>query len=163
MGVSGSGKTTIGTLLATRLGWTFYDADDFHPPVNVDKMRRGIPLTEADRMPWLTALHKTIAETNAAGRSAVLACSALTRFDRDLLLQDDGDISLVYLYGNYDLIKQRMEARHGHFFRPELLASQFAALQEPEGAFVVDVSQTPEVIVDAIIDHIKGVAPSRPV
>ncbi len=154
MGVSGSGKTTVGRLLAERLGWSFYDADDFHTPANIAKMRSGIPLTEEDRVPWLAALHAKIDESLAKGRPAVFACSALTRLDRAQLLGKDPGIEVIYLHGDFDLIYRRMQERHGHFFPPEMLASQFRTLQEPDDVFAVSVDQTPEAIVDQIIRHI---------
>ena len=159
MGVSGSGKTTIGRLLAEKLGWPFYDGDDFHPPANIAKMSQGTPLTEEDRVPWLAALHASIDSMLAAGQAAVITCSALTRFDRQHLLRGDRGVELVYLHGDYNLIRRRLEARHGHFFRPELLASQFKTLEEPHEVFTVNVDQPPEDIVKIIMDHL-GLAPS---
>lgn len=150
MGVSGSGKTTIGQMLAQRLGWTFYDGDDFHPPANVEKMRSGIPLTDADRESWLTALQELIDDLLQNGRSAVLACSALKQTYRTRLQRHPADVRFVYLKGDYDLIHQRLITRHGHFMPAGLLASQFAALEEPQGVLTIDTSQSPEVIVTAI-------------
>jgi gluconokinase len=155
MGVSGSGKTTIGQLLAGKLGWPFYDADDFHPPANIEKMRQGIPLTEDDRVPWLVALHNLIDALVLHHESGVVTCSALTNFDRQQLLRGDRDVHIVYLHGSYDLIRQRLQARHGHFFKPELLASQFKTLEEPSGDVLrIDVDQTPEAIVEEIIHQL---------
>src|SRR5580693_2259560 len=114
MGVTGSGKTTVGQLLAKRLGWEFADADDFHSAANKDKMHRGVPLTDADRIPWLAAIHEKLVQFSAQGRSVVLACSALKQTYRDLLFRDL-DVRLVCLKGSYELIDQRLRARTGHF------------------------------------------------
>lgn len=150
MGVSGSGKTTIGTQLAEALDWTFVDADDFHPAANVEKMRRGIPLTEEDRRPWLSALRSQIAEWLERHRSVVLACSALkARYRRELLV-DPSRMRLVYLKGAYSVIKRRLSGRRGHFMGQELLASQYAALEEPDEAVVVDAGLRPQDLVQEI-------------
>jgi gluconokinase len=149
MGVVGSGKTTVGRLLAQQLGWEFADADDFHPAANVEKMRRGIALDDADRKPWLVRLRAEIAGWIASGRSAVLACSALKRSYRDEL-RVSSDVQFVYLKGSPELIAQRLRARQGHFTGEQILASQFAALEEPDSAIVVDISQAPEQVVAQI-------------
>ncbi len=133
MGVTGSGKTTVGTLLAAQLGWEFADADQFHPAANVEKMARGIALTDADREPWLRALHDAIVQWLADGKNVVLACSALKRSYREKL-GIGGEVRLVYLKGSYDLIAARLRERHGHFATEAILAGQFAALQEPDEA-----------------------------
>jgi gluconokinase len=146
MGPEGVGKTTVGTLLAHELGWQFADADEFHPPANIEKMSRGIPLTDADRVPWLEALHRAIMQWDAEGRNVVLACSALEREYRARLAQN-ADVKFVYLKGTYELIAARLRAREGHFAHEDLLASQFAILEEPQDAITVDASQTPEEIV----------------
>src|SRR5580692_2504628 len=146
MGTTGSGKTTIGSLLAKRLGWEFVDADDFHPPANVEKMKHGIPLTDADREPWLKALHDKIVEWIAEGRNVVLACSALKQSYRDEL-RAGSDVKFVYLKGSYELFSQRVLARKGHFAKQDLLASQFATLEEPTDAIIVDAAPPPEKIV----------------
>jgi gluconokinase len=156
MGVSGSGKTTIGQRLAQALGWPFYDGDQFHPQANIAKMQQGIPLTDEDRWPWLHALRVQIAAWLQQGVSAVLACSALKQAYREYLLIDETQVKLVYLKGDYDLIHARLAQRHGHFMPPELLASQFAALEEPEQGVSVDIKHPPETIV-ALIRQRLGV------
>jgi gluconokinase len=149
MGVTGVGKTTIGRLLAADLGWPFLDADDFHPPANVAKMRRGVPLDDADREPWLTALRAEIDARLPRGESAVLACSALKQSYRDRLHASEA-VRFVHLRGDVALIRERLLARSGHYMDPGLLASQFAALEEPHGVVVVDVSDTPRGIASRV-------------
>jgi gluconokinase len=149
MGTTGSGKTTIGSFLAKRMGWEFVDADDFHPPSNVEKMKHGIPLTDADREPWLKALHDKIVEWTAEKRSVVLACSALKQSYRDEL-RASSDVKFVYLKGSYQLFSQRVLARRGHFAKQDLLASQFATLEEPTDAVIVDAAPSPEQIVSEV-------------
>ncbi|MGH2593763.1 MAG: gluconokinase [Anaerolineae bacterium] len=155
MGVSGSGKTTIGQLLAKHLGWRFYEGDDFHPQANIDKMRQGTPLTDADRAPWLAALNRLIRELVREGRSAVIASSALKQAYRDRLLRDTQDVYVIYLKGDYDLIQKRLQERPGHFMKASLLASQFEALEEPEGVLAVDAAQAPESMVSLIERELK--------
>jgi gluconokinase len=149
MGTTGSGKTTIGTLLANRLGWDFADADDFHPPANVEKMRHGIPLTDADRLPWLETLHNKILQWNAAQQNVVLACSALKLSYRDEL-RSGARVQFVYLKGSYELFSQRVLARKGHFAKQDLLASQFADLEEPTDAIIVDARESPTEMVEEL-------------
>ena len=146
MGTTASGKTTIGSLLAQRLGWEFVDADDFHPPANVDKMKHGIPLTDVDREPWLRALRQKIIEWHGQTRNVVLACSALKQSYRDEL-RATSDVKFVYLKGSYELFRERVLARKGHFAKQDLLASQFLDLEEPEDAITLDARESPEEMV----------------
>jgi gluconokinase len=151
MGVSGSGKTTVGSLLARTLGWEFFDADDFHSAPNVAKMRRGEPLSDADREGWLAALQKLVGDLLRDGRRAVLACSALRAAYRERLRAGrPAEVALVYLRGDPALIRSRIAGRQGHFMKADLLASQFATLEEPSDALLVDVAATPATIVERI-------------
>jgi gluconokinase len=150
MGVSGSGKTTIGARLAQDLGWRFLDADDFHPAENIRKMAAGQPLTEVDREPWIERLRRELAAALAAGESVTLACSALSAASRRMLAVDPAQVRFVYLKGSPALIRQRLRNRSGHFMRETMLASQFAALEEPSDALVVDIDDRPGAIVDKI-------------
>ena len=154
MGVVGAGKTTVGNLLAQRLSWRFADADDFHPAANVEKIRRGIPLDDSDRAPWLAALRDAILRWNAEGQNAVLACSALKRKYRDELSADG--VRYVYLKGDYDLIEQRLQARRGHFASDSILKSQFEDLEQPDDAITVDIDKKPDAIVSEIIVRLKS-------
>lgn len=154
MGVSGCGKSTIAARLAERLGWQLAEADTFHSSANVAKMRGGTPLTDEDRRPWLEAIAHWIDAARAAGRPGVVACSALKRGYRDVLIGPRSDVRLVYLRGAYELIAQRLAARRGHYMPPALLRSQFAALEEPtpdERAIVVGIEPAAEDIVEAIL------------
>ncbi|HEY3972904.1 MAG TPA: gluconokinase [Candidatus Sulfotelmatobacter sp.] len=149
MGVTGAGKTTIGRMLAEQLGWQFADADDFHPPENVEKMRRGIPLDDEDRGPWLHRLRAMIGAWIAEGKNVVLACSALKRSYRNEL--DAGpEVRFVYLKGSAELIADRLRSRHGHFAGEQILAGQFADLEEPECAVTVSIAPEPMQIVGEI-------------
>ena len=148
MGVSGVGKTTIGQQLARELKWPFADADEFHSEANVAKMREGIPLDDTDRAPWLQSLHDAIANWIAAGKSVVLACSALKAAYRQQLLVGP-EVKVVYLHGDFDLVAQRLSTRHGHYMNPGLLHSQFDTLEAPADAISVDISGTvPEIVAD---------------
>jgi gluconokinase len=149
MGVVGAGKTTVGTLLANQLGWQFADADDFHTATNIEKIRQGIPLTDADRDPWLESLSHTIEGWIAANENAVLACSALKRSYREKLSVAP-EVRFIYLKGSPGLIAGRLHARHGHFAGESILTSQIADLEEPEVAIVADIRQDPLQIVDSI-------------
>jgi gluconokinase len=151
MGVARSGKSTIGRMLARALGGDFYDADDLHPQANRDKMRRGIPLNDDDRGPWLAAVRALIDRCENASVEAVIACSALKESYRMTLLKGAKDVQLVYLKGSSELIARRLAARHGHFFEPALLKSQFDSLEEPRDAIEVDIAGTPAQIVDRIM------------
>ena len=160
MGVVGSGKSTIGTLLARKLGWQFSDADDFHPAENIRKISQGIPLTDADRAPWLSAMRNAIEQWLKAGKSVVLACSALKHSYREELRA--GDVHFVYLKGDSHLIAQRLHARRGHFATDSILSSQFADLEEPRDALPVSIAQTPDSIVDEIFHKLKLASVSYP-
>lgn len=149
MGVSGSGKTTVGRLLASQMRWEFADGDDYHPAANVEKMRSGIPLTDADRGPWLDALCSLISGWIAAGKNGVLACSALKQEYRDRL-QVGPEVCVVYLKGDPKLLHERMRTRLGHFMTERMLASQLGSLEEPADAVAVDVGLTPAEIVAEI-------------
>ena len=148
MGPTGSGKTTIGTLLASQIGWQFADADSFHPPANIDKMSRGIPLGDADRAPWLAALRDAELNWLATNQNVVLACSALKHSYRQQL-RVSPDVKIIYLKGNFELLAERIHQRHGHFAGEQILAGQFADLEEPHDAIVFDARLTPlEIVAD---------------
>jgi gluconokinase len=149
MGVVGAGKTTVGRMLADQLHWEFADADDFHPPSNVKKIRDGIPLTDADRKPWLDLLHQAITQWIATGKSVVLACSALKASYRSKLKVSQ-EVRFVFLKGSAALIAERLHERHGHFAGESILASQLADLEEPEDALTVNISSSPHQIVEEI-------------
>jgi gluconokinase len=154
MGVSGAGKSTIAALLAARLGWIYEDADWFHPPPNIEKMHSGKPLTDEDRRPWLQAIAAWIDAMRRKGGHGVIACSALKRAYRDILVGDRRDVRIVYLKGERELIAHRSALRHGHFMPASLLDSQFAALQEPredERPIVVSIDTQPHAITDTVI------------
>ena len=155
MGVSGSGKTTIGKAIATKIGWDFYDADDFHPQENITKMENGIPLTDSDRAPWLAALHNLIESCLKLNQPGVLACSALKENYRQKLLEGNQEVMIIYLKGSYELIWSRMSARKDHYMKPEMLRSQFDALEEPSDALVVDISLSVDEIKQIILQHLN--------
>ncbi len=153
MGVVGSGKTTVGKLLAHELGWQFADADDFHPPGNIEKIRRGVPLNDCDRAPWLSALHKAVEQWNESQHNIVLACSALKQSYRDHIRA--GPVHFVYLKGSHELIAGRLRSRQGHFASASILASQFTDLEEPDDTLTVPIDQTPEAIAAEIRAQLK--------
>ncbi len=149
MGPAGSGKTTVGELLAAQLQWEFADGDNFHSPANVEKMSRGIPLTDDDRIPWLNSIREAMLQWNAQQRNFVLACSALKRNYRELL-QINSNVKLVYLKGSFELFRARLRARKGHYAGEQILAGQFADLEEPADAITIDAAMSPEQIVAEI-------------
>jgi gluconokinase len=150
MGVSGSGKSTIGRRLAEDLGWQFLEGDDFHAPESLDKMRHGVALNDQDRGPWIEVLREVIRQISVTEQRAVIACSALKAAYRDRLTMGVPHVALVYLRGGPDLIRQRLQLRTGHFMKVGLLESQFLTLEEPQNVPVVDVDLSPDVIVHRI-------------
>jgi carbohydrate kinase (thermoresistant glucokinase family) len=165
MGVSGSGKSTIGSLLAGRLRWEFEDGDWFHPAANVEKMHKGIPLTDDDRWPWLRAIEAWIDKTRREGGHGVIACSVLKRRYRDVLIGDHADVRLVYLKGSEEVIARRIATRHEHFMPPSLLHSQFAALEEPgpdENPITISIEPRPGQIVAQVLAALKAGAGAAP-
>lgn len=162
MGVSGAGKTTTGIRLARALGWTFRDADDFHPPENIAKMRAGIPLNDQDRWPWLEAIGHWLDAQRLHGGKAIVTCSALRRIYRDKVLHGRPDVKLVFLKGSKALIADRLNRRTGHFMPPALLESQFSALEEPgrdERAIVVNIALPPSRVLAEILRYIVPATP----
>ena len=155
MGVTGAGKTTVGNLLARKIGWRFYDADDLHPAANKEKMNHSVPLSDEDRLPWLNAVRALIEKCLSEGTDAVIACSALRQAYRDILLADPARVKFVYLTGPKALIEHRLAQRTGHFMNRDLLQSQFDTLEEPDGAIAVDVSMAAEAIVDEVIARLR--------
>ena len=156
-GVSGAGKTTVGKRLARDLGWRFYEADDFHSRANIDKMKRGIPLNDRDRQPWLARLREVIERCLKNNENGVLACSALKRKYRRQL-RVNAEVKFVFLRGDYELVRKQLARRRGHFMRPELLKSQFDALEEPapgEHAIVIQLGGSPRELVRKIKDALE--------
>jgi gluconokinase len=149
MGPAGSGKTTVGELLAAQLKWEFADGDNFHSPANIEKMSHGIPLHDEDRIPWLHSIRDAILQWDAQGKNVVLACSALKRSYRHLL-QINSKVKVVYLKGSFELFRDRLRARKGHYAGEQILAGQFADLEEPADAITINAAQTPEQIVAEI-------------
>ncbi len=155
MGVSGCGKTTVGKLLSERLGWPFFDGDDFHSAENIAKMSRGIPLDDNDRAGWLISLANLIRGHLFDNQPGILACSALKEKYRQILRLDPQRVKFIYLKGSYELILSRMDARDGHYMKPEMLKSQFAALEEPDECITVDIAKSPEELVGEIIKQLR--------
>lgn len=153
MGVSGSGKSTIGQLLSQKTGLPFYEGDDFHPPENLDKMSRGIPLTDEDRQSWLRSLRVIIEQH----QNAIIVCSSLKKSYRKYLQGDRCDLYWIYLKGSYQQILERMQARQGHFMKAEMLRSQFETLEEPQNAIVIEISLLPEEIVEEILHSLDQI------
>ena len=155
--VSGAGKTIIGKLLALDLGWKFYEADDYHPQSNVEKMKSGHPLNDRDRQPWLKSLREVIERCLDTGENAVLACSALKRKYRSQLRVND-QVTYVFLHGDKSQVAKQLEKRRGHFMNPKLLDSQFADLEEPEadeGVITVEIGRSPQDVVEEIISKLQ--------
>jgi len=152
MGPAGSGKTTVGELLAAQLSWEFADGDDFHPPANIEKMSRGIPLSDEDRLPWLKSIREAMRQWEAQKRNAVVACSALKQSYRQLLGLGPNarNIKLVYLKGSYGLLLERLHSRKGHYMKDQMLTSQLADLEEPTEALNIDIAKSPPEIVSEI-------------
>jgi len=156
MGVAGSGKTAVGKAVATRLNWLFLDADDFHPAANIEKMKHGIPLNDQDRIPWLQALRDKQRRLLAEGRSVILACSALKESYRQLLSDDVAGIRFVLLDVDQETIRQRLQHRSAHFFPKELMDSQFAALEKPKDAIIIDARKPLNEVIDRVLEAVSG-------
>jgi gluconokinase len=157
MGVAGSGKTAVGTQLAHKLNWIFLDADNFHPPANIEKMKHGIPLNDHDRAPWLQRLHDELQIQMAKGHSAILACSALKESYRNVLRDEKSPPTFVYLDVDPETIRGRLQHRTAHFFPKELMESQFAALEKPKDAIIVDARKPLDAVVDQVIHALEEI------
>lgn len=162
MGVTASGKSTVGRLLAERLGWTFHDGDDYHPAANVDKMSKGIPLTDDDRLPWLDALNAIMRRHEQEGTHAIVASSALKQTYRERLARGLQPPVVVFLKGDPEMLQARLDARTDHFMPRTMLPSQLAALEEPHGAVVVDAGLSPETIAALVIERLGLTRDGRP-
>ena len=156
MGVSGCGKTTIGKMTAKTLGVPYYEGDEYHPQVNVEKMSRGLPLNDEDRDGWLQRLSELIRDKLAKGESGVLSCSALKKNYRDRLRVDPDRVHFIYLKGGFELILERMERRTNHYMPSDLLKSQFETLEEPETVFIIEIDQSPEEILSQVMFYITN-------
>ena len=156
MGVSGSGKTTVGQILSGKLGWPLLDADEFHSAANIEKMSNGIPLEDADRWPWLDRMNAELRAREARGDSVLLACSALKQAYRDRISRGVAEIRWIYLKGGFELIRKRLEARKGHYMKAGLLESQFATLEEPKDALSVDIADTADSIANSILHRLQA-------
>jgi gluconokinase len=158
MGVAGSGKTAVGMQVAQKLDWIFLDADNFHPPANIEKMKHGIPLNDADRAPWLQRLHDELQKQMAEGHSVILACSALKESYRNVLRDEATPPAFVYLDVDPQTIRDRLQHRTAHFFPKELMESQFAALEKPKDAIIIDARKPLEDVVEHVIEALTGAA-----
>ncbi|MGD1006429.1 MAG: gluconokinase [Ignavibacteriaceae bacterium] len=157
MGVSGSGKTTVAKAVSNKFGWKYYEGDEYHPAENVEKMKNWIPLNDEDRLPWLLSLRKVVEEAISKRENIVISCSALKEAYRKILKVSE-EVKFIYLKGSYDLIRKRMEERIPHFFKPEMLKSQFDVLEEPQQAIEIDISKSSESIIGDVIDKINAVS-----
>lgn len=155
MGVAGSGKTAVGMQVAQKLGWLFLDADNFHPPANIEKMKHGIPLNDEDRAPWLRRLHDELQQQIDNGRSVILACSALKESYRKVLSDETTPPKFVYLDVDPETIQNRLQHRTAHFFPKELMESQFAALEKPKDAIIVDARKSLAEVVDQVVQALE--------
>jgi carbohydrate kinase (thermoresistant glucokinase family) len=155
IGPMGCGKTTIGKMLAGKLGWSFFDGDDFHPRENVEKMQAGVALTDEDRKVWLDTLHSNIVNWLKQGQNTILACSALKQAYRNLLGVDQQKVKTVYLKGSYELLRRRIDERQHRYMSKDLLRSQLGTLEEPGDGLTVDISATPEIIVGIIMKNLN--------
>jgi gluconokinase len=155
MGVSGSGKTAVGTRLAEKLKYEFLDADNFHPPANIEKMKHGIPLTDEDRFPWLKNLHHELSSRLGQSKSSILACSALKETYRQILGENLPQVRFVYLHVDREVLVERLQKRAGHFFPKELLDSQLATLEAPDDALVVEENRPLDEVVDSIVQGLR--------
>lgn len=160
MGVSGVGKTTIGQILSAKLGWPLFDADEFHSPASIEKMRNGSPLDDADRWPWLDRMNAMLREHEARGENVLLACSALKQAYRDRLAGGTTHLQWIYLKGSFAVIRARLEARKGHYMKAGLLESQFATLEEPHDALDIDIDGSSDSIAEAILRRLRD-SPAR--
>jgi gluconokinase len=156
MGVAGSGKTAVGMQVAQKLDWIFLDADNFHPPANIEKMKHGIPLNDQDRAPWLQRLHDELQNQMAEGHSVILACSALKESYRNVLRDEVTPPTFVYLDVDPQTIRDRLQHRTAHFFPKELMESQFAALEKPKDAIIIDARKPLEEVVEHVIEALTG-------
>ncbi len=154
MGVSGVGKTTVGQILSAKLGWRLFDADEFHAPASIEKMRSGIALEDADRWPWLDRMNAMLREHEGRGENVLLACSALKQVYRDRLASGTVQLRWIYLKGSFELIRARLEARKNHYMKAGLLESQFATLEQPRDALEIDIGGTPDSIAAAILERL---------
>src|SRR5258706_10589218 len=155
MGVSGVGKTTIGQILTRKLGWPLFDAVHFHSAASIEKMSRGIPLEDADRWPWLDRMNAMLREHEGRDENVLLACSALKQIYRDRLARGTSELHWIYLKGRFELIRERLEARKGHYMKAGLLESQFATLEEPRAALNFEIDDTPDAIADSILRRLQ--------